>query len=250
VLRDTLLIYRRYVRQTLRTRVAIVFGLLQPILYLTLFGPLLTKVSAVQGFGGDAWQVYVPGILVQLGLFSAGFVGFGLIGDLRYGVVERLRVTPVHRAALLLGRVLRDLTALLVQAVLLLAAAVALGLRAPWPGVAAGVALMLVMSAGVAALSYALALATRNEDAFAPLLTTALVPLMLLAGIMLPMSLAPRWLDVVSRCTPMRYATDAIRALFRGSYSGATLAEGVAAVLLLAAVSIAYGTRRFVRENR
>lgn len=249
MLRDTLLIYRRYLRQTLRTRLAIVFGLLQPILYLTLFGPLLTKISGVRGFGGDAWQVYVPGILVQLGLFSAGFVGFGLIADLRYGVIERLRVTPVHRSALLLGRVLRDLTVLVVQTVALLATAVALGLRAPWTGVAAGVALMLLMAAGVAALSYALALKTRSEDAFAPLLSTALVPLMLLAGIMLPMSLAPRWLDVVSKCTPMRYATDAIRSLFRGDYSGATVAEGVAAVVLLAAVSFAYGTRRFVREN-
>ncbi len=241
---DTLLIYRRYLRQTLRTRIGVLFGLLQPVLYLTLFGPLLIKV-----FGGRAWQVYVPGILVQLGLFSAGFVGFGLIADLRFGVIERLRVTPVSRVALLLGRVLRDLTVLAVQAALLLAVAAAMGLRAPLAGVAAGVALMLVLAAGVACLSYALALATRSEDAFAPLLTTVVVPLMLLAGIMLPMSLAPGWLDVVSRCTPFRYATDAIRALFAGHYTAAVVAEGWAAALLLAAVGIAYGTSRFRREN-
>jgi len=249
MLRDTMLIYRRYVRQTLRTRVAVLFGLLQPILYLTLFGPLLVKLAGVRGFGANAWQVYVPGILVQLGLFSAGFVGFGLIADLRFGVIERLRVTPVSRAALLLGRVLRDLTVLGVQAVLLLAAAVAMGLRAPVAGVVLGVALMLMLAAGVASLSYALALATRSEDAFAPLLTTAVVPLMLLAGIMLPMTLAPRWLDVVSRCTPLRYATDAIRALFAGHYTATPVLEGWAAVGVLATASVAYGTHRFRREN-
>jgi ABC-2 type transport system permease protein len=249
MLRDTMLIYRRYLRQTLRNKVAIIFGALQPLLYLVFFGPLLTKVSAARGFGGNAWQVYVPGLLIQLGLFGAGFVGFGLIADLRFGVIERLRVTPVSRVALLLGRVLRDTTIMMVQAVMLLAVGVAFGLRAPIAGVLAGLVFVVLLAVSVASLSYALALWTRNEDAFAPLLTAAIVPLMLLSGMILPMTLAPRWLDVLSHFNPFRYFVDAVRALFLGHYASATVWEGALVAVILVVVCVTFGTRRFLKEN-
>ncbi|QXJ19592.1 ABC transporter permease [Actinomadura graeca] len=249
VVRDTRLIFLRCLRQTLRSRVAVVFGVLQPLLYLLLFGPLLSGLAGVRGFGGGAWQVFVPGVLVQLALFGAGFVGFGLIADLRSGVVERLRVTPVSRTALLLGRVLRDALVLAVQAVMLLAAGFALGLRAPVWGVAAGLAFVVALSVSIASLSYVLALRTRSEDAFAPLLSALTLPLMLLSGVLLPMGLAPGWLDAVSRCTPLRYVVDAARAAFRGDYAGAAAAEGALVTVVLLVVSVTLGARRFRREN-
>ncbi|GAA1882079.1 ABC transporter permease [Actinomadura bangladeshensis] len=208
---DTRLIFLRCLRQTLRSKVAVVFGALQPLLYLVLFGPLLPDLAELRGSGGSgagsggAWQVFVPGILVQLALFGAGFVGFGLIADLRSGVLERLRVTPASRTALLLGRVLRDTAVVAVQAVLLVAVGLALGLRAPAGGIAVGLVLVVSLAVSVASLSYVLAMRTRSEDAFAPLLSAVTLPLMLLSGMLLPMSLAPGWLDALSRFTPFRY---------------------------------------------
>ncbi|GAA2593765.1 ABC transporter permease [Actinomadura fulvescens] len=248
--RDTGLIFRRHLRQTLRSKVAIVFGIVQPLLYLVLFGPLLTRMTGAGGFGGaDAWQVFVPGVLVQLALFGAGFVGFGLIADLRSGVVERLRVTPASRVALLLGRVLRDTLVLTVQAVMLVAAGLAMGLRAPAAGLAAGLVLVVLLAVACASLSYVLALMTRSEDAFAPLLSAVTLPLMLLSGMLLPMSMAPRWLDVVSHFTPFRYVVEAVRAVFRGDYASLAVAEGTAVTVVLLVASLALGTRRFRREN-
>ncbi|MEV4256315.1 ABC transporter permease [Spirillospora sp. NPDC049652] len=249
-LRDTRLIFLRYARQRLRSKIGVVFGLAQPLLYLVLFGPLLSRVGGVQGAGdGNTWRAFVPGILVQLALFGAGFVGFGLIADLRSGVVERLRVTPVSRLALLLGRVLCDTLMLVVQAVMLLAAGVALGLRAPLWGVVVGLVFVALLALSIASLSYVLALVTRVEDAFAPLLSTVTLPLMLLSGIILPMSMAPGWLDAVSRFTPFRYVVDAARAAFRGDFSSPELLEGAAVTAALAVVSVALGTHRFRREN-
>ncbi|MEW2354354.1 ABC transporter permease [Spirillospora sp. NPDC029432] len=248
--RDTRLIFGRHLRQTLRSKVAVAFGVLQPLLYLLFFGPLLRNMTGVQGFGtGDAWQVLVPGILVQLSLFGAGFVGFGLIADLRAGVVERLRVTPVSRTALLLGRVLRDTAVLAVQAVMLLAAGLALGLRAPLAGMLAGLALVVLLAVSVASLSYVLAMATRTEDAFAPLLSTVTLPLMLLSGVLLPMTMAPDWLRAVSAFNPFRYVVDAVRAVFAGDWAGGTVAQGAAVTAVLLAVSVALGAHRFRREN-
>lgn len=250
---DTRLIFLRCLRQTLRSKVAVVFGALQPLLYLVLFGPLLPDLAELRGSGdgsgGGAWQVFVPGILVQLALFGAGFVGFGLIADLRSGVVERLRVTPASRTALLLGRVLRDTLVVAFQAVLLVAAGLALGLRAPAGGLAVGLVLVVSLAVSVASLSYVLALRTRNEDAFAPLLSAVTLPLMLLSGMLLPMSLAPGWLDALSRFTPFRYVVDAARAAFLGDYATAALAEGALVTAVLLVASVALGARRFRAED-
>ena len=72
-------------RLSLRQPMWVLIGLLQPILYLTLFGPLLQNIAATSGFQGDAWQVFVPGLLVQLGIFGGLFVGFGIIAEWRAG---------------------------------------------------------------------------------------------------------------------------------------------------------------------
>ncbi len=248
--RDTLLIFRHQMRLSLRNPVWVVIGLTQPVLYLAFFGPLLTGIAHSPGFPeGNAWQVFVPGLLVQLGLFGAAFVGFGIIAEMRMGVLERMRVTPVSRLALLLGRVLRDAVVLLVQSLLLLAAGIAFGLRAPVLGILIGLSFVLLLAVSLASLSYATGLLTKSEDAFAPLLNMIMVPLLLLSGILLPMSLAPRWLDVLSRANPFRYIVEAMRAAFLGQYATVEVGAGILVATLLAVLSIAIGVRTFRREN-
>ena len=103
--RDTLLIYRRSMRLSMRVPIWMVMSLVQPVMYLVLFGPLLKRVAQTPGFPpGNAWQVFVPGLLVQLGIFGTLFVGFGLIDEIRSGVIERMRVSPISRVALLTGK--------------------------------------------------------------------------------------------------------------------------------------------------
>ena len=101
MLTETMLIFQRQMRILLRNPVWVIFGLTQPILYLVLFGPLLKNVSG-GGLGGDtAWRVFVPGLLLQLAIFGAGFAGFGIIQELREGVIDRQRVTPARRLSLI-----------------------------------------------------------------------------------------------------------------------------------------------------
>jgi ABC-type multidrug transport system permease subunit len=104
-------VFVRSVRPTLHNPVVIVIGLAQPMLYLLLFGPLLRGVAG----SGSSWQWFVPGVMVQMALFGTAYAGFGLIPEIRPGALERLRVTPVRRTALLLGGVLRDVVLLVVQ---------------------------------------------------------------------------------------------------------------------------------------
>lgn len=250
-LRETWIVFARAMRLSLRNPVWVIIGLTQPVLYLALFGPLLEQVVGnTPGLPpGDAWQIFVPGLLVQLGIFGASFVGFGLIAEYRAGVIERMRVTPAHRTALLLGRVLRDVVVLLVQAVLLTVVAVPFGLRAPWGGVILALLVVAALAAAFSSLSYAAALRLKSEDALAPLLNGIAVPLLLLSGILLPMSIAPAWLRTVSDVNPLKHVVDGVRTLFRGDLASSTSAWGLVAAAGLVALGLVVGTRTFRRES-
>jgi ABC-2 type transport system permease protein len=243
LLHDTALIYGRYLRQSLRSRFALLFGVLMPLLYLLFFGPLLTDLPL--GGRGSSWQVLVPGLLLQLGLFGAAFAGFSIIIENGQGVVERMRVTPVSRLALLLGRVLRDATVFVFQAVLLVLAAVAMGLRAPLAGVLIGFAFVALLTVSLSALSYAMAMKVRTPQEFGPLVNAVSMPSMLLSGLMLPMTLGPAWLDVLSHFMPFRYLVDAMRDAYVGSYTTDHMLYGVLVAVALTVVAVTVGTRVF-----
>src|SRR5712692_3863212 len=145
LIRDTWLLLVAALTATIRNPIWIVVGLFQPACYLLLFTPLLSLVAVTPGFpAGGALTVFTPGLLVMMGVFGAAFVGFGLIADLRARVIERLRVTPVSRLALLLGRGLRDVAMLLVQTAVLLLVAWLLGLQASLAGIALTLGLVIL----------------------------------------------------------------------------------------------------------
>ncbi|XIE80248.1 ABC transporter permease [Streptomyces sp. SBR177] len=242
-LHETAVLFGRYARQTLRSPFQILFGTLMPLLYLFLFGPLLTRLPL--GREGDSWQVLVPGLLLQLGLFGASFAGFAVVMEKNWGVLERLRVTPVSRLALLLGRVLRDTALFVFQAVLLVLAAVAMGLRAPLAGLLVGFGFVALLTFSLASLSYALALRLPSPQEFGPAVNTLAMPSMLLSGLLLPMTLAPGWLDLLSRFMPFRYLVDAVRDAFVGHYATPAMLHGVLVALGLAALAVTVGTRAF-----
>src|SRR6188472_3616391 len=122
----------------LRNPAWVFIGVMQPVLYLVLFGPLLKPL--VGDFGAaNAYTFLVPGLLVQLGIFGAFFAGFTLIGEWRDGVIEAERVTPASRTALLVGRLMRDVLQLGVQATVLVALGYLMGMRGPIGGIVLGI---------------------------------------------------------------------------------------------------------------
>ncbi|GAA4082220.1 ABC transporter permease [Nonomuraea soli] len=240
MIRDTGVLLRHYLRQVFKQKYGLVITAAQPLFFLVLFGPLFTRIGS--------WEVLVPGLIIQLGLMSAGMAGFGIVVDKRFGVLDRLRATRTSRLALLLGRVLSNAAVLLVQATALIAVGYALGLRAPVVGVLLGLAMVIVLGISLASLSYAAALSV-PKSLFPSLASTVVVPLMLLSGAFLPMSMAPDWLYALSRANPFTYSVDAMRELFAGHFLTPTVAVGVAVTAAFTAVSLLVGTRIFGRAN-
>ncbi|MGY1434038.1 ABC transporter permease [Streptomyces reniochalinae] len=240
---DTGLVFGRCLRATLRSKTSLYFGMLQPLLFLALFGPLLTRLDL--GQEGSSWQMLVPGLLIQLALLGGSYVGMGQLVERTTGVVDRMRVTPVSPPAMLLGRTLRDVVQLVAQSVLLVLLGLAFGLRAPWWGIVVGLAFVAVLSAALAALSHGLGMRVKTPPEFAAIANTIVLPLMLLSGLLLPMELAPDWLEGVSRAVPFRYTVDAVRDVFRGDFSTAGVAVGAAVTVGFAAVCLAGAARLF-----
>lgn len=246
LLRDTWLLFVREMKVTLRNPVWLIIGLFQPICFLLLFAPLLDGIAQAPNFPpGGALNVFTPGLLVMMGMYGASFTGFGLLADLRAGIVERLRVTPVSRLALLLGRALRDVVVLLVQATLLVLAAWPMGLRIGAGGVALALGLVALVGLMLAPCSYALALILKSEDALAPTVNFFLLPIQLLSGVMLPLALAPLWIRQVAAFNPLTYAVDAARSLFNGALGDPSVPRGFGVLLALALLALWWAARQF-----
>jgi ABC-2 type transport system permease protein len=247
-LRESHIVFRRQLRMNLRNPVWVIFGMLQPVLYLLLFGPLLKPL--ISQFGAtNAYTFFVPGMLVQLGIFGAFFAGFSLIGEWREGVIEAERVTPASRTALLVGRLYRDLLQLLVQALILIGLGYALGMDAPIRGIVIGTLLTLLIGGACAAASNALALTTKSEDVMAPVINMVMMPVLLLSGILLPMTIGPKWLTTASTFMPIRHVVDGVRDSFGGHYGSSGLLWGSIWSVLLFGLAIWWGTATFRKEN-
>ena len=246
---ETLVVFQRQMRILLRNPVWVVFGLTQPIIYLVLFGPLLRNVSG-GGLGGDqSWRIFVPGLLTQLAIFGAGFAGFGIIQELREGVIDRQRVTPARRLSLILGRTLSTMVTIGVQAAVLVLVAIPFGLDPSWDGIAASIVLICLLAIGISAASYAMGLILKDEDSFAPFIQGVSLPLLLLSGVLLPMSLAPGWLETASEVNPLTHVVDGTRSLFRGDFGDGDVLLGAAVTVALSALLAWWGARVFQRQS-
>ena len=249
LLRDTSLIFGRQMQLLLRNPVWIFVGVFQPVMYLLLFAPLLRPALGVRT-DAEAYEIFVPGLLVLLAIFGGLFQGFGLIAELRAGVIERSRVTPVSRLALLLGRSLRDVVSLIAQAVIITLLALVFDLRVVLGNLLLAYLMLALISLMTSAVSYGVALVVKSEDALAPVMNTVAQPVLLLSGILLPLTFAPGWLQGVADWNPFSWAVNGTRALFRGDLGAPDVWQGLLIMAVLAALAVTWAAREFSRSVR
>ncbi|MCM0676214.1 ABC transporter permease [Micromonospora phytophila] len=247
--RDTWLIFERQLQLLLRNPVWVFVGVFQPVMYLLLFAPLL-KPALNAPTQAEAYKIFVPGLLVLLAIFGGLFQGFGLIAELRAGVIERSRVTPVSRLALLLGRSLRDVVSLIAQAIIITLLALLFDLRVFIGDLLLAYLMLALIALMTSAVSYGVALKVKSEDALAPLMNTVAQPVLLLSGILLPLTFAPGWLQGIANWNPFSWAVDGTRALFAGDLADDKVWQGLTITAVLAAAGVFWAARQFARSVR
>jgi ABC-2 type transport system permease protein len=250
--RDTWLIFQRQTLLLWRNPIWVFVGIFQPVMYLLLFGPLLKPALAPLGAttNAETSRIFVPGLLVLIAIFGGLFQGFGLIAELRAGIIERSRVTPVSRVALLLGRSLRDVLSLLVQAVIITVLALFFGLSVFIVDLLLAYLLLALIAMMTSAVSYGVALKVKSEDALAPLMNTVAQPVLLLSGILLPLAFAPHWLRRIADWNPFSWAVDGTRALFAGDLANDKVWQGLLIIAVLAVAAVVWAAREFARSVR
>jgi len=245
--RDTWLILQYEGGLLVRSPIGIVTLLFQPVAFLLFFTPFLKSVLHAPSYQA-AFQIYVPSLLCITGLFGGLFGGFALLAAMRQGVISRFQVTPLSRTGLLLGRELTLVLRVGIQSVLITVLAVMIGLRVrPANFVLALIVLAVTVLLGVS-IAYALALAVPNESVLPTLMNGLAQPLSLLAGLLIPLSVAPLWVRDVALWNPWAWTANGMRALFLGHIGASVVWEAAAILAGLALVAVALSARLFSRE--
>ncbi|EOM77690.1 hypothetical protein Rrhod_0931 [Rhodococcus rhodnii LMG 5362] len=246
---DTRAVFVREFLLILRDPFTLIFSLLQPLVFLGLFGPLLDGMMGGADLGGgSALQWFLPGVLVMIAIFGTGMVGGNLLYELMTGAYERILATPLYRSSILVGRALKEFAPLVVQALLITVVAIPFGLAFYPLHVLVGLMILGVFGVGLGSLSYALGLASKDREwVFWGVQQSVIFPLLLLSGMMLPLEAGPGWMQAISKVNPLTYIVDAERTLFSGTLWDSTVAWGAVAAVATCVIGVWVGIRRVNR---
>jgi ABC-2 type transport system permease protein len=247
---DITAVFLREISLVLRDPFSIIFSLVQPLVFLGLFGPLLAgSVDPAVLQGSSALQWFLPGVIVMICLFGTGITGSNLLFEITVGSYERVLATPLRRSSILVGRALKELAPLVVQAALITVVAVPFGFRLYPLHVLVGLILLGIFGVGVGAFSYALAIASRKREwMFWAIQQATLFPLLILSGMMLPLDSGPAWMRAAATVNPLTYVVDAERAAFSGALADPAILSGFVAAAATCVVGLLVGIRSVQRS--
>jgi ABC-2 type transport system permease protein len=213
VIRDTGWMVVRQARNLMREPIWIALLLIQPMIWLLLYGQLFSRVPALRGGASTYVEFLLPGIVVMNAFFGGTWAGMSMIADLDRNVVSRFLATPVSRLSIVLSQVIRAGLTAAIQALVILVVGLALGVR-----VHAGVGgwvVVLVMGALVAmvfaGVSNAIALLVRNEATMIAAANFVGLPLVFLSATLIQKSVMPDWMSSLSRFNPVNWGVEATR---------------------------------------
>lgn len=246
--RDSWNVLTRELKPVVRDPFSLIFSLLQPLVFLGLFAPLLIGGSGEPA--GETLRWFVPGVLVMLVLFGTGATGSNLQYEISTGSHERTLVAPLARPSLLIGRALKEVAPIVIQAVVIVLIAWPFGFVINPLGLLIGLVLLAVFGVGLGALSYSLALASKNREwLFWGVQQTLIFPLLILSGMLLPLDDGPGWMRAVAAVNPVNWVVQAERALLSGDFANATVMWGWVSALAVAVLGLVVGVRAMRRSN-
>jgi ABC-2 type transport system permease protein len=253
LIRQTTYMTARHLRELWRQPWFVAVALVQPVIWLLLFGSLFKRVIEIPGFHAHSYVAFLaPGVVVMTALFNSAWSGMALIDDLNRGVTARFLVSPVPRAALISGRILKEAVVVVIQSVIIVALALIDG--ATFPGGAWGVLALFGMAAllgaAFAALSNGFALIMRHEEALIGAVQFIVLPLTFLSTTFLAANLMPSWIRHLAGFNPVNWAVIAGRSAASASADWAFVAARAGFLAALLAACLIFATRAFRAYQR
>lgn len=252
-LMHSLFMVQRLLRNLARQPWWIFFSLVQPIVWLLLYGQLFKRVVELPGFAAESYISFVtPGVVIMSALFAGGWNGMGVLMDINQGVMDRFLVSPMNRAAIIAGRLLSMSVVCTVQSLILLALGFLTGAR--FAGGLTGVLILLLcailLAAPFAALSNALALLVRKQESVIGASNFILMPLTFLSPVFMAKTVMPDWIRAVSRYNPVNWSVEAARSALSATPDWRFILLRLGCLLIFATLSGALATRAFRAYQR
>jgi ABC-2 type transport system permease protein len=246
-------VYMRGIRVFARQPAYLGMTIIQPIIWLLLFGALFKAVTQIPGFHDTSYINFLtPGVVVMLAVFSAGWTGMGFIEDINGGVMDRMLAAPVWRGALNAGTVAYGAATVVIQTIVIVLLALALG--ADYKGGVGGVLLLILvaalLAAAVASLSNGVAVLARQRETLIGAVTFVQLPLTFLSAALMQQSLVPGWIQTVSKFNPVNWAVVAARGAAMQKIDWGLVAGRIGLLAALALVCAAFATRAFNKYQR
>ncbi|HSI80677.1 MAG TPA: ABC transporter permease [Solirubrobacterales bacterium] len=194
--------------------------LVQPVIWLLLFGALFESVAELPGFPTDDYiQFIAPGVVMFTAFFSAGWSGMAIIEEIDRGILDRFLVSPMQRLALIAGRLLQGTVTILIQSLIIVVLALVVGAEFEngIGGIGVLFGLAALIGAGFGALSNALALVIRKEESLIGAVSFLQLPLAFLSTTFMVEDLMPGWMQTVSDFNPLNWAVESGRAAVSAS---------------------------------
>lgn len=251
---QSLYLTQRHTRALIRQPWFVAITLVQPIIWLLLFGTLFRSVTEIPGFSSAASYLdyLVPGVVMMTALFSSGWSGMGIIDDMERGLMDRFLVAPTHRSSLIVGRLAHEAVSLVIQVLIIGGVAWLLGAR--FESGPLGFAVLLVaavlLAATFGAISNALALTLRQRESVIGANQFLVLPLTFLSAAFMPLGLVPGWIATVARFNPVNWAVEAGREALVASPDVAYVAMRLAGLVVVAILAAALATRAFRSYQR
>ena len=248
----------RSVRALIRQPWYAAITLVQPVIWLLLFGQLFRSVVHIPGFAssqdgsGSYLEFISPGVIMMTVLFSAAWAGTIYIEDMNRGVMDRLLASPVSRGAMMIGTLAYQVITTLIQTLVVFGIAYAAGAR--YPGGTTGILLTLVAASLLcvifAAMSNAVALLARTQEALIGISQFLSLPLAFVSSAVMAIALAPDWLQTVARYNPVDWAVVVSRQALSADPDWGAVLPRLGALALLAVGMAWLATRAFRTYQR
>ena len=252
-LTDTWFMTVRQARNLMREPIWIVLLLVQPMVWLVLYGQLFHNVTRLGGFGTTSYITFLaPAIVVMNAFFGATWSGMSMIADLDHKVIERFLATPASRFSLVLSQIVRSALTAAIQAVIILLVATALGVRIH-TGVLGWLVIILaaiLVNSAFAGISQAIALLTRREATMIAVANFIGLPLLFLSTTMIARSQMPAWMQSTASFNPVDWGVKAAREVVLPQTDWSVVGWHLLLLLALTAVTAAWATRTFRAYQR
>jgi ABC-2 type transport system permease protein len=248
LLYDTESLFQRGLTKMVRNPTLLVTYLVEPIAFLVIFSQMFTKLGEFLPSSAGGYIAYLtPGILVFCALIGSVQGGLSITNDLNSGFLSKILVTQSSRSAILLGRLLTDVSLVIMEAVITIATAIVMGvtISSGLPGVLLILLTVALFEMALSGIFLAVGIATRKTETLSAVSGFLYLPLIFLSTAMFPTSFLPDWAQTASNYNPVTYVANVARELVTGGLNLNTMAEGYIFTGVIALVTFAVTLYQF-----